>query len=63
MTINLKEFKIYCYKLFYNKYNYLLNQTQCHIQTLLKLNIITINERNLRLSDIYKIIIDINSVN
>ena len=63
MTINLKEFKIYCYKLFYNKYNYLLNQTQCHIQTLLKLNIITINERNLRLSDIYKIIIDINSLN
>jgi len=61
MNFNLKDFKLYCFDIEYNKYNKLLNRLQSHIQLLYKQNIIYINEYNIRLSDIYKIINTLNN--
>ena len=44
----------------YMSYNLLLGKIQKHIQLLFKNNIISINDRNLRLSNIYEIIRKIN---
>jgi hypothetical protein len=62
MEFNLKKFKLYCFNIEYNKYNDLLNRLQTHVQSLYNKNIININERNLRLSDIYKIISNLNNI-
>jgi endopeptidase La len=56
MEFTLKDFKIYCFQEEYTKYNGLLQRIQSHIQLLFKNNILGINDRNLRLSNLYKII-------
>jgi endopeptidase La len=61
MEFNLKDFKIYCFQEEYIKYNGLLQRMQSHIQMLFKNNLLSINDRNLRLSDLYKIIGEINN--
>ena len=63
MELNFTDFKSYCVEIEYTKYYNLLNRLQTHIQSLYEKNIISINERNLRLSDIYKIISIINNIN
>ncbi len=63
MELNFTDFKSYCVEIEYTKYYNLLNRLQTHIQFLYEKNIISINERNLRLSDIYKIISIINNIN
>jgi len=60
MNFNLRDFKIFCLHENYITYNILLVKIQNHIQILFKNNIISINERNLRLSNLYEIIIKIN---
>ena len=62
MDFNLKDFKKYCFQEDYTQYNYLLDRIQLHIHNLYKNNITSINERNCRLSDIYKIVCDINNL-
>ena len=58
--MNFTNFKLYCYQINYNKYNKLLINLQNHIQYLYTNNIININDRNTRLSDIYNIIQTLN---
>ena len=62
MNFNLQNFKIFCLQEDYNKYNIFLGKAQNHIQILLKNNIISINDRNLRLSNLYEIIRKINCI-
>ena len=62
MEFNLKDFKIYCVNEEYNRYNNILNRVQQHIQTNFKNNISSVIDRNIRLSDIYKIIGKINNI-
>ena len=53
---------MYCLQEDYIKYNTLLGRIQNHIQLLFKNNIISINDRNLRLSNLYEIIRKINTI-
>ena len=62
MEINLNDFIKYCFTIEYNLYNNIINKIQIHIQYLYKNNLININERNLKLSDIYKLISEINNL-
>ena len=62
MNFNLQDFKMYCLHEDYIKYNFLLGRIQNHIQILFKNNIISINDRNLRLSNLYEIIRKINII-
>lgn len=62
MELKFNEFKEYCLKNQYNLYNNIVIRLQNHIQLLFKNNLININERNLKLSDIYKLISEINSL-
>lgn len=61
MVFNLKDFRIYCFQEEYIKYNRILEYMQNHIQMLFKHNLLSTNDRNLRLSDLYKIISEINN--
>ncbi len=62
MNFSFEDFKLYCFHNEYNKYNNIINRMQMHINALLKNNIIGVNERNIHLSDIYKIITEINNI-
>jgi endopeptidase La len=62
MEFNLKDFKVFCFQEEYTKYNDILHRVQNHIQMLYKHHLLSINDRNLRLSDLYKIISDINAI-
>jgi ATP-dependent Lon protease len=61
MKFNLKDFRLTCFLEEYYKYNQILKRMQKHIEIIFKNNLININDRNLRLSDIYKIIGEINN--
>ena len=63
MKFNLRDFKIFCIQDEYKKYNNILNRIQIHIQCHYKNNLISLNDRNLRMSNLYKIISDINIIN
>jgi endopeptidase La len=62
MEFNLQDFKMFCLQEDYMSYNLLLGKIQNHIQLLFKNNIISINDRNLRLSNVYEIIRKINTL-
>jgi endopeptidase La len=62
MELNIRDFKLFCFQKEYNKYNGILSRMQNHILALSKNNIIGINDRNLKLSDIYRIISEINKI-
>lgn len=61
MKLKLRDFKLFCFQREYDNYNIILSKIQSHILNLHKKNIININDKNLRLSDIYKIIGEINN--
>ena len=61
MELNLTNFKLYCYNIEYNKYNNLFIKLQEHVEYLYNKSIININERNIRLSNIYIIINNLNN--
>lgn len=62
MDFKLNDFKEYCFKNQYNIYNNVISRMQNHIQILFKNNLINVNERNLKLSDIYKLISEVNNL-
>ena len=62
-SINLIDFKTYFFQKELLKYNNIVNKLENHILYLYKSNIISVNERNIRLSNIYEIIKLINTVN
>jgi endopeptidase La len=61
--INLIDFKTYFFQKELLKYNDIVNKLENHILYLYKSNIISVSERNIRLSNIYEIIKLINTVN
>ena len=60
MKFSLQNLKLYIFQEEYSKYNSLLGRCHNHIQRLYKSNVIGINDRNLRLSNLYEIIRKIN---
>lgn len=62
MDFSLQDFKMFCLQEDYISYNLLLGNVQNHIQLLFKNNIISINDRNLRLSNLYEMIRKINTL-
>jgi endopeptidase La len=60
MNFSINDFKLYCFQEEYIKYNKILCNMQNHIHKLFKNNILSISDRNLRLSNIYDIICKIN---
>ena len=62
-SINLIDFKTYFFQKELLKYNDIVNKLENHILYLYKSNIISVSERNIRLSNIYEIIKLINTVN
>ena len=60
MKFSLQNLKLYIFQEDYSKYNSLLGRCHNHIQRLYKSNVIGINDRNLRLSNLYEIIRKIN---